>query len=841
MSVVLFIIALGCPGVHAQALPDDGVLRQLRGDTRSALVIGNANYGPRNTLMNPLNDARAVTKALQQLGFTVSAHEDLNQKDMQAVLRKFRDTLATRRDVAAFYFAGHGMQIGGINYLIPIGADIKSENDVPVEAVPLEAVMQRMTARVNVIILDACRDNPFARFLRGGTQGLAPIGAVRGSIIAYATAPGDVSDDNPRGSNGLYTSALLTYMSKQIRIEDVFINVRKAVASANKVQVPWEAVSLYEEFWLALPEVRVIAQTQVSRSFNVDTGALVVSSAIPGVEILAGGHAVAQTVPNSKLIIVLPAGLQQIQARKSGFTPWSAQIRISPDASSELEINLEPVRTALDLAPGGRQTKLGEGFFYRQQWPEMEGEYRRAVALDPNNFRWHTNLGTALYHQERVDEALAEFGRAVTLAPREPEVHRNLAMTFTRLQKWREAETEYRELVRLEPATAAWHAGLGFVLRKDKRYRDAVSAYGDAIRLAPLTAEFRGALGDVFYDQQEWRNAEDQYLEATKADAAAASYWSDLGFARRRQNEWGGAESAFRQSLALSEDLQIEVELAFVLSQQAKWEEVERVYRKLTRTETKNPAWHSALARALANQQKWTEAESEHRLAIGIAPASGQMRAGLGDLFYAQGRWSDAEREYAEAVRLEPTNAVRQLDVARVLLRQEKFAEAEAAYRAVLKLGAGPETAKAYRGLGTVLLMQGRWVEAEGLSRSSLQLEPNVAATHFALATALQMQKNLREAEAEYREAVRLEPKNAVRYNGLGDVLYEQKQWPGAVEAYAQAVKLAPEEAEFHSNLALALEGQRDYPAAEVEQRKAIRLAPDNVTYQQRLDLLLKR
>ena len=143
---------------------------------RTALVIGNASYAYA-PLRNPVNDARAIASTLQELGFEVTLLEDAEQKEIKRAINKFGKTIRNG-GVGLFYFSGHGMQIEGSNYLIPVGAEIESEEDVELESVSINRVLSKMDAAkntMNVIILDACRNNPYARSFRSTTQGLASL------------------------------------------------------------------------------------------------------------------------------------------------------------------------------------------------------------------------------------------------------------------------------------------------------------------------------------------------------------------------------------------------------------------------------------------------------------------------------------------------------------------------------------------------------------------------------------------------------------------------------------------------------------------------------------------
>ncbi len=219
-------------------------------EQRIALVIGNGQYKD-SPLANPVNDARAIAKALTSSGFKVVEKENLSQRDFQTALRNFGDALK-HGGVGLFYYAGHGMQVKGRNFLIPVDAHIEREDEVAYNSIDANQVLDKMESannRLNIVILDACRNNPFARSFRSGSVGLAQMDAPVGTLIAFATAPGSVASDGP-DQNGLYTKYLLQSMVQPgIKIEDVFKRVRVDVRRDSQgKQIPWESTSLEGDF-----------------------------------------------------------------------------------------------------------------------------------------------------------------------------------------------------------------------------------------------------------------------------------------------------------------------------------------------------------------------------------------------------------------------------------------------------------------------------------------------------------------------------------------------------------------------------------------------------------------
>ena len=218
---------------------------------RVALVIGNASYSSVPQLINPTNDAREVTRALQETGFEVIRLENADLRQMQDAVRSFGNKLG-KNDVGLFYFSGHGVQVKGKNYLIPVRENIKKSFEVPSSAIDADlilATMENAKNNLNIMILDACR-SPFPGEARSLSRGLATLDAAKGTLIAYATAPGKEALDG-QGSNSPYTKHLVRALQqKGLPIEQVFKQVRIAVVEETKGnQVPWENSSIMGDFF----------------------------------------------------------------------------------------------------------------------------------------------------------------------------------------------------------------------------------------------------------------------------------------------------------------------------------------------------------------------------------------------------------------------------------------------------------------------------------------------------------------------------------------------------------------------------------------------------------------
>ena len=238
----------------ASALAVVSVSAQAPLDVRVALIIGNSAYPGSMALTNPANDAQAMADVLKRLGFNVIELRDGNKAQMSSAIAKVSDALKGKQGVGMLYYAGHGLQLDWRNYMVPVDANLKSAADVAQQTIDLSSVVDIFKAagnRMNIVVLDACRDNPFG----GNTssaKGLAQLDAPPSTFLAYATAPGNVAEDgDEKTGNGLYTQYLLQELKRPTaKIEDVFKRVRLNVRKqSNGRQIPWESTSLEDDFF----------------------------------------------------------------------------------------------------------------------------------------------------------------------------------------------------------------------------------------------------------------------------------------------------------------------------------------------------------------------------------------------------------------------------------------------------------------------------------------------------------------------------------------------------------------------------------------------------------------
>jgi TPR repeat protein len=336
-------------------------------EARTALVVGNSKYTS-NPLANPGNDAEAIAKALTSVGFSVTKLVDADAAAFRRAVVAFGRKLRTTEGVGLFYYAGHGVQIDGENYLIPVAADIQQARDAIAEGVSLGEVLRTMDSaanRINIVVLDACRNNPYGSGTRGA-QGLAPVSAPAGTLIAFSTAPGTVALDGD-GGRSPYSAALAeTIPMPGIVLEEVFRQTRRRVLAATEGrQTPWEHSSLTREFHFkpraALPETsaRPVAAAEASPGDLEEIRAWEKVKA-SGSAALIRRHL--EAYPNGVFAELARYKLDQLRAHASndeGFAGWLGTILKPEPGDPEAERLLEE---GVKLEAKGQPGSLSEAF-----------------------------------------------------------------------------------------------------------------------------------------------------------------------------------------------------------------------------------------------------------------------------------------------------------------------------------------------------------------------------------------------------------------------------------------------------------------------------------------------
>ncbi len=443
----LFLLLMNNSATSAQerkiTVPDQA------SEQRIALVFGNGAYNI-SPLKNPVNDARDIAQSLISFGFQVTVKENQNLIDMKREIRAFGDRIKNG-GVGIFYFAGHGVQVNGRNYLIPIGAVIEKEEEIEYESLDLGFVLAQMESarnRMNIVILDACRNNPFARSFRSTNQGLAFVNAPSGTLIAYSTAPGSIASDGA-GKNGIYTQELLSSMRiSGLSLEEVFKQVRASVQTKTSgKQVPWESSSLVGNFYFSNPKEK--------SSEPADT----------------------------KFLAITPA---RESAKKEAADFYKKGNDLFKERKFGDAFEAHAQATNLDPNNGEYFRALGETLLYLQRFDEAHTAYARAVRLDFNNIEGHAGLGDSLRALKKYAEAVQEYEYALRQDAKNFRAHEGLWFYYEDfLKDYDKALNEAQLLVELKPRSSRARHHLGATYSHLGRYQDCINTFQEALRLQP--------------------------------------------------------------------------------------------------------------------------------------------------------------------------------------------------------------------------------------------------------------------------------------------------------------------------------------------------------------------
>jgi formylglycine-generating enzyme required for sulfatase activity len=319
--------------------------------TRTALIIGNGAYKS-SPLKNPVNDARDIAGVLKQLGFEVILKTNSDKRSMLNAITQFGKRLLEAK-VGLFFFAGHGMQVRGTNYMIPIGAYVTNETDVEIEGIDVRRILGRMESTsndINIILLDACRDNPFKRSFRSSSNGLAKMDSPKGTFMAYATSPGNVAADG-RGRNSPFTQHLLRNISEpDLPIEKLLKKVRKGVlAETEDKQMPWQTSSLTGDFYFN-PQENMKTVSDLSQStINVTTAKLYVKTEPENARIR-----ILNIKPKFFQGIELSPGKYYIEASLSEYVTTRQWFSISPGEQKTIDVVLSRLQEGQEAAVSGQ-------------------------------------------------------------------------------------------------------------------------------------------------------------------------------------------------------------------------------------------------------------------------------------------------------------------------------------------------------------------------------------------------------------------------------------------------------------------------------------------------------
>jgi tetratricopeptide (TPR) repeat protein len=465
---------------------------------RTALVIGNASYQD-NPLKNSINDAEAMANALKDVGFDVILLENADLKQIENAIDTFHHQLKAG-GVGLFYYAGHGTQVDGENYLIPVNAKLDVAEDVRYEAIPVGKVLARMedaANQMNIVILDACRNNPFARKWRSSQRGLAPIQSARGALIAFATEPGGVAADG-EGENGLYTSFLLKHLkTPNLDVELMFKRVREDVVQATQnKQVPWESSSLVGDFSF---NPVTVAQSSQPNSTTAETYFK------QGEDYRNNNQYDKAIAAYTKAIEINPQYAEAYFNRGNVYHDLKEYDKAIKDYNKAIEIN-----------PQYDYAYYNRGIVYSdlKEYDKAIKDYNKAIEINPQDADAYNNRGNVYSDLKEYDKAIKDYNKAIEINPQNAEAYYNRGNVYLELKEYDKAIKDYNKAIEINPQYAYAYNNRGYVYRELKEYDKAIKDYNKAIEINPQNDYAYNGRGYVYRILKEYDKAIKDYNKA---------------------------------------------------------------------------------------------------------------------------------------------------------------------------------------------------------------------------------------------------------------------------------------------------------------------------------------
>lgn len=467
-------------------------------ERRVALVIGNGAY-QQGSLANALNDAADIAATLRSIGFEVLYGVNQNRAQMRSLIREFGRKISNG-GVGLFYFAGHGIQVSNRNYLIPIGADIFKETEVEGESIDVGFVLAQMEDahnRLNILILDACRNNPFARSYRSDSRGLASMTAPTGTLIEYATKENSVASDG-EGRNGLFTQELLVNIKTPgLTVGQVFNRTRTSVYSKSSgKQVPFEANMIVGEDFYFIPPTNAGPTPFTGRVRTKSVG-----------DWLKQAEISIQRRDSDSAIQATEEALHLDP--QNGVAHWLSGEAHSIKGNSNKVIQERDEVLQLILSPQTAEDYCARGWAYikKKDYDKAIADNTEAIRLDPNCFLAYINRGIAYFNKNDLDQAQTDFTKAAPLAPGSAISYYYLGVIFYNKKDLNASVESYTEAIRRDSKYMEAYCGRATSFIAVKDFDSGLADATEAIRLDPKDSLSHYTRGQIYYHKKDYQNA----------------------------------------------------------------------------------------------------------------------------------------------------------------------------------------------------------------------------------------------------------------------------------------------------------------------------------------------
>ena len=689
---------------------------QETSNKRLALVIGNSNY-EKGELKNPVKDATLIAKTLDSLNFDVILRTNLEtDRDLKLAIREF-GVKRSEYDVAFVYYAGHGIQVGNENYLLPTKEDFLSEDDVLEFAVSVQTIMKYLRGsgnKVNIMILDACRDNPFesswnrTRSLKG--RGLAKIPPPTGSLIAFSTDAGNVAPDG-EGENSIYTTSLSRNMLLvDTSIDQVFRNVRAEVLEASDgLQRPVEATQLTGDVFYLNPSNYTDALVQIERIIEQENE-LEYQKSILVVENILSKY------PNNTQANFLKG---RLLFRLNYFDQAIAHYqKLVAQFGANVDYYLE----------------LFKNYYWKEEYEEAETQLENAIALDSKSARSYWTRGSLYEDKEMYDKALEDYNTAITLDSTNLNYWYARAKLFnyiledpkSALQDYfkistldkdstfakneylyldiggiyeydikdlQKAVVYYTKEIEISPEFSLGFRNRAHVYQKLKQDDKALEDYTEAIRLDPEEAKNFQMRADFFYEQTKYREALEDYNQAIALEennmellyARALLYQEGLNDYENALKDYFRITSIDQDnSFAKNNYLNNNVGVIY----QYEFGDLEKALVYYTKEIELSPEYslgYRNRADVYHELEQDDKAITDYSRAISLAPNDSKNYVAIGNYYWQKEMYENALKNYTTAIEIDPNNTNELENKAMIFAELNQYEKAVSIYKKIIE------------------------------------------------------------------------------------------------------------------------------------------------------------
>jgi tetratricopeptide (TPR) repeat protein len=569
-----------------------------------ALVIGNGSYKNIENLANPVNDASDVAAGLRRLGYQVDLKTNLGNADMGRAIGDYIRRLAGNpANEGFFWYAGHGVQIEGENYLLPVDISANDSVDIEYGSYPLNRLLRSFEEsarnKLNVVILDACRNNPFKNLSGRGRavgRGLTVVNNLPQDLfVVFSTAAGEIAADGERGRrNSPFAEAFLKYMESPELLHVVISDVtRETLALTGNKQRPFQQGSIISERYYSLNPQGAQAPVQTT-AVRPQTQTTVPTTTVQRTN--------PPVKPPEDAVSFFRKGKESYDQKDydQAIDAYTQAIRLNPNYT-EAYYN------------------RGSAYYYKKDYDRTIGDFTQAIRLNPNLATAYNNRGLAYYNKNDYDRAIGDFTQAIRLNPNYANAYYNRGLAYYNKNDYDRAIGDFTQAIRLNPNVAAAYNNRGLAYNNKNDYDRAIGDYTQAIRLNPNDANAYNNRGLAYYNKNDYDRAIGDYTQAIRLNPNDALAYTRRGNAYNNKKDYDRAIGDHTEAIRLNPNYAM------------------AYYNRGT-------VYH--------NKKDYNRAIGEYTQAIRLDPNYALAYTNRGDAYKAKGDTTTADADYAEAARL---------------------------------------------------------------------------------------------------------------------------------------------------------------------------------------------